>query len=424
MREAVRGGARSWPGGGRWLAAWVAVAILALVLAMPKRDAVSNCIYRVPLGLGLTYAHNCDSGHIARDARNIERYLTEASPSRSRPVHIFSVAAIAHVLAPVLVPLAAVLKPLQARAGDLLPFYLAGVVFNVGVLALSFQVLGRLVGGPGDDRTRAALMGLVASYDLTLAWFWIPHQIPMNVLAPLGGGLAFVTGMRAPYLSVRALLLLGLGIALACLTYGYCLVWPVAFVLGAGFGWLQSPVYGALEVVRRLLPFAVAVCAPLLLWLGAFALAGREVAYEAQSVGQFTWPGEALRSGTLMTEAVQRAWDLAGHVVGFLGPWGCLMPVGAAGLAIWWRSARPGLRVLSDPSIAGCIVTAMLMLGFNYLQGYHQARLLLFPLLLAQVVMLRLLVLAGVPAAILPLATAITLLQVGRGFMWPPASME
>ena len=408
----------------RGLTTWVAALILALALAMPKRDGVNHCIYRVQLGFGLTYAHNCDSSHIARDARNLERYLAEPSPSRSRPVYIVAVAAIAHVLAPVLVPLAAVLKPLQARAGDLLPFYLAGVVFNVAVVALSFQALVRLVGAGGDVLTRAALMGLIASYDLTLAWFWIPHQIPMNILAPLGGALAFVTGMRALHLSPGALVLLGLATSAACLTYGYCLVWPVAFVLGAGFGAVQSGRGNPAQLAVRIWPYAAAVCVPLLLWLGGFAIAGREVAYEAQSVGQFTWPGEAIRSGTLIGEALWRLWRLAGTVTVFLGPWGWLMLAAAVGSGAALRRYRPEVRVVSDPVLAGCLVTAVLMLGFNYLQGYHQARLLLFPLLLAQVAILRLLVRAGVPQAVPVVAAAVTVLQVLGGFLAPPTSME
>lgn len=411
-------------GGVRGLTLWVAAIIFALALAMPKRDAVNSCIYRVELGLGLTYAHNCDSSHITRDARNLERYLAEPSPSRSRPVYIVSVAAIAHVLAPVLLPLAAVLRPLHARAGDLLPFYLAGVVFNVAVVALSFQALVRLVGAGGDVLTRAALMGLIASYDLALAWFWIPHQIPMNILAPLGGALAFVTGMRALHLSPGALGVLGLATSAACLTYGYCLVWPVAFVLGAAFGQVQADRLDAVRLGLRLWPYATSVCVPLLLWLGGFAVAGREVAYEAQSVGQFAWPGEAFRSGTLIGEALWRLWRLAGIVAGFLGLWGWSMLAAALALGVVLRRFRPEARVVSDPVLVGCLVTAVLMLGFNYLQGYHQARLLLFPLLLAQVTILRLLVLAGVPHAVPAVVAAITVLQVLGGFLAPPTSME
>lgn len=413
-----------WLGRANYLAVWIGALILVLALAMPKRDGVNSCIYRVALGLGLTYAQNCDSVHIARDARSIERYLMEASPSRTRPVHILSVAALTHVLSPLLVPMASLLQPLRAWPADLLPFYLAGVVFNVGVLVLSFAALRRLLGGNDDPLEKAALAGLLVSYDLMLAWFWIPHQIPMNVLAPLGGALAFVTGMRALHMPARTHVLFGFATSMACLTYGYCLIWPVAYVAGAVFGAAMVRRAEPMQLSRVLGPYAISVCAPISIWFGGYALAGREFAYEAQSFGQFAWAGEALRSGDLTGEAVRRAWRMTALVAGYLGVWGWFVLACATLLGLAVRFRQPTTRLLSDPTIAGCAVAAVLMLGFNYLQGYHQARLLLFPLLLAQVGVLRLLILARVGAAVPACALAIAAVQLVLGFSAPPVSME
>ena len=409
---------------GHGLVLVVAGLVLLLVLAMPKRDRVNGCIDRVELGLGLTYAHNCDSRHITRDARNLGRYLAEASPSRTRPVHVLAVAAVTHVLSPVLVPLAATLGPLKPLAGELLPFYLGAIVVNAGVVALSWMVLVRLVGAGSDALTRAALMGLVVSYDVTVAWFWVPHQILMNLLAPLGGVLAFVTGMRAAHLSVSARAWLGLATAAACLTYGYCLIWPIAFALGIGYAAWTEDRLDPRRMAVVLLPYGAAVVVPLLLWLGAFALAGREVAYEAQSYGQFTWLGTAWKQGTVVRDASARVAELGAFLGGSLGAWGWLSIAAAVGLVGVVSRLLPARRVLTDPVVLGGLVTLGLMLVFNYLQGYHQARLLMFPLLLAQVVILRLLAIASVPRGVAIAATLITLVQVAGGFLGPPTSMD
>jgi hypothetical protein len=402
----------------------VAAAILLLVLWMPKRDNVNGCIYRVPLGLGASYAFNCDSIHITRDARSISRYLEVASPSRSRPVHILSLAATAHVLAPVLQPLAGLVRPLKARAGELLVLFLAGVVLNVGVLALAHMAIVRLVGAGSEVAARAALMGLVASFDVTLAWFWIPHQVLMNVLVPLGGALAFAAGMRAPLLARGSVVLLGLATAAACLTYGYCLIWPVAFVLGRAWGAVVDRRWEPLAEARVLLPYAAAACLPIVVWLGFFAAAGREVAYEAQSFGQFAWMGEALRTGQLWSTALARGAELAVVMARYQGVGGWMIIVAAIGAAAHAARARPEARVATDPVVLGCLAAGALMLGFNYLQGYHQARQLLFPILVAQVVLLRSLVLAGKASLVAPVAAVVTVLQVAGGFMGPPTSME
>lgn len=402
----------------------IAAAILLLVLAMPKKVDSSGCISLVSLGFGLTYAHNCDSIHILRDARNPARFLGDRSPSRARPVHIVAVAAVAHVLAPLLLPVTALVQTTNATTRELLPFYFAGVIVNGCVLALCYLAIVRLTGAGADPRTLAALAAMLASYDVAVAWFWVPHQIMMNVLAPLGTVLAFVTGMRLLHLSRQALVALGFVTAVAALTYGYCLVWPVAFGLG---GLWARRLEGSLEMrglATALIPFGLAFVLPIVLWLGTFAAMGREVAYEAQSVGQFTWLGEAMARGDALSEIAARFLRLARTTGGYLGLWGCVMIGLAVALGVVLARRAPGRRVASDPVVLGALVAAALMLTFNFLQGYHQARLLLFPLLLAQLVLLRLLVIAGIGATVPYAAACIAAVQVVGQVLGPPTSME
>jgi hypothetical protein len=401
----------------------IAAVMLALVFAMPKPAHVSNCIDRIALGLGLTYARNCDSNHITRDARNLVRYLDEVSPSRSRPVHIVAVAALAHVLYPLLVPLAALIKPLGVGAGELLPFYLAAIIFNAGVLAISFWIIQRLIGDVEDAIFPAALMGVLATYDVTLAWFWIPHQILMNVLAPLGAVFTFVTGMRARQLSPYALAILGLVAAAGALTYGYCLVWPLAFGIGAVWGYLLSPRRGIFELAAALLPFGLAYLAPFAVWFGPFALLGRDVAYEAQKVGQFGWLREAAASSDVVPALLLRLRVFAVAVLGYVGLWGTIMIALAVAAGVTVRRLRPQLRVATDPVVLGALVTVALMLVFNFSQGYHQARLLMFPVLLAQIVLLRLLAVSGIGGVGLA-AALIALVQLAGNLIGPPASLQ
>lgn len=412
---------RTWP---HVLASVVAGALLLLVLAMPKKDGVGGCISLVAIGPGLTYAHNCDSTHILRDARNPARYLGDRSPSRSRPVHIVAVAAVAHVLSPLLVPAAALVRRTSAATQELLPFYLAGVAVNACVLALSYVLLVRLIGAGADPMVSAALAAMLATYDVTVAWFWIPHQIMMNVLAPLGAVLAFVTGMRVLHLSWQALAVLGLVTALGALTYGYCLVWPLVFAVGGLWAQTIDGRFQLRRLAMALLIYGSAFVLPVVLWLGAFVVMGREIAYEAQTAGQFAWLGEAVGRGVVLLEIGTRAGRLVTATAGYLGFWGWLMIglAAAAGVALGRRA--PALRLASDPVVLGALVAAASMLTFNLLQGYHQARLLLFPLLLAQIVLLRLLVIAGMAAAVPLAAAAIALVQVAGQLLGPPTSME
>lgn len=424
----MQGLGRGWRAIERWprqaFLVLAAACLLALVLAMPKRDGVNGCIHRIGIGLGLTLAGNCDSRHIASDARNIGRYLSEPSPSRSRPVYILALAAVTHVFSPLLMPLAGLLSPLKPWAGDLLAFYLGAILLNAAIVGASVGVVTRLVDGPADLATRTALIGLVASYDVTIAWFWVPHQIIMNLLAPLGAVLAFVWGMRGVLATPSTLIGLGLGCAAAALTYGYCLIWPVAFTLGFLWSGWQQGLRHPQHLIGRLLPFAAATCVPILAWTGTFSLAGQQVAYEAQSFGQFTWMGEAMARGTLLRDAFWRCWFVGLFVAHVLGPYGTAVVAATLGLTAWVASNLGPGRVFRDPVVAGTITATALMLVFNFLQGYHQARLLIFPVLLAEVAALRLLVLWNRGEAVAVVAGLLTAAQICLGFLGPPISME
>jgi hypothetical protein len=93
----------------------------------------------------------------------------------------------------------------------------------------------------------------------------------------------------------------------------------------------------------------------------------------------------------------------------------------AAGVTV--RRLRPQLRVATDPVVLGALVTVALMLAFNFSQGYHQARLLMFPVLLAQVVLLRLLAVSGIGGVGLA-AALIALVQLAGNLIGPPASLQ
>jgi len=395
--------------------------LVSFAFFSPKHDVL--CVSVVKLGKWTSLANNCDSRNIAREADMLDQFLTENTASRTRPVYVFSVAATAHVLAPVLVPAAMLLQGTLAMAKPRVTIFIAAVALNFLLLLQAHAWLVRLI-GHDDFATRLALMGTLATSDIAVAWFWVPHQIFMNLLVPIGGVYLFCQGARSELLPARRLFAGGLFTAAGCLWYGYCLIWPVAFGLGALWGLHDYNRAALIEQARRLLIYGSGVVAPLAVWFGGYWFSGLEVAYEAQSVGQFQWLSEALRAHRLGAALLEHGIAMARVAGGYLGLHGLLAGIAMlvclalAGRAGGWR------RSLGDAVPVGAVATLLLMLAFNYLQGYHQARLLLFPIALATLVGFRLLQLAGRGGLIAPAGFALAAVQLTLALARPAISYE
>jgi hypothetical protein len=406
------------------VAALLAAVLLALGLFGPKRSD-ETCVAAARLGLGATLSLNCDSRHITRDARELERYLATPSPSRTRPVHILAVSVATVVLSPVLVPAAALVAGTvpQVPRRDLAS-YLAAIAVNGLIVALAAMALVKIAGAEGVPLLAVLLAGLVASYDVTAAWFWVPHQIVMNTLVPVGGVLAYMLGRGSAHLPVRHVALLGLATAVGCLTYGYCLIWPVAFELGLVAGWLAASPRMTARNLAHATVYAGAVCLPMIAWFGAYAALGGQVAYEAQAVGQFQWAAAALRDGTLVSEGLHRLAVLAHVTAGYFGMAGlALAAIVGALLVVLARQGRlPAAQ--RDAGLQGAVVVLIVMLAFNYLQGYHAGRLLLFPRMLLVIALLRLMPPAGLAGRRPAVVGAVVAAQTTAMLLWPPVSME
>ncbi len=418
----------------RWLAArprTAALLLMALVLMLflftPKRE-LGDCVRVIPLPLAGHIAANCDSPSIAKYARRLSRFLTEPNPWRTRPAFIATMALAEFILAPVTVPLAALIDKagdyhLSSRQRAALRTYLAIGLFNVWVVLATFALAAWLLGrAAASPLFLTGLAAMVASADIAAGWFWVAHTIMANMLVPLATMAAFVTGTNAAFLRPAWLVGLGLATALACLTYGYFLIVPVAFVLGGLYGlarsraWRDWPRYAT-----ALGLYSLAVIAPLGLYFGAYALAGMPTTYEG-SLGQFAWLPRAFREGAVLPALVMQLKAFAGTLAAHLGLWGGALLAAVGLLAALAARRRPTeARSRSTPPLllAGTLAIA-LMLAFNFLQGYYQPRLQM-PLLLALAVMLVHLVerLHGVRAGAVTL-WGIALVQVAMA-VWAPA---
>lgn len=398
--------------------------LIASVGLFSPKHPIADCVRIRPLAFGATLAENCDTKNIAREIAALDDYLTaDRTASRTRPTSIVADAIAEHVFAPVIGPAARQLGKTLDGSTAQLAYLVVGVLTNLAILALAHQWYIRLI-GTKRFADQLALMGVIASSDIVVAWFWVPHQSFMNLLVPIGGVFAFCEGMKSSFMPNRRLLLYGLATAAFCLWYGYCLIWPVAFVLGMALALAYPPYPGRVPQLRRVVVYSSGVVLPLVLWFGAYALAGKEIAYEAQSVGQFQWLPDAWRAhrigAALLTQAATTAEALRRDL-----SWGGLVAMLAVMAAAATALAQAGgRRTFRDGVILGVVVTFWLMLLFNYFQGYPQARLLIFPLLLASLAGFRLLHVARVENYVVPIATVLTVAQVVLALTRTPVTFE
>jgi len=410
----------------------VSLAIMAVVLAVTlftPRIHPGDCLDVVDLEAGMTVPLNCDSRVVAKQARFLVEYLTQENAWRTRPVHMFATAAITEVAAPGILPLAAAiakrLPPRQKGIRGLLPFYLGAIVINVLILVATFVLFVLLL----DARSPMVIYGLaaiVASFDITVGWFWVPHTIFFNLIVPPSVVMAFLLGMLIRRYQTVEIALLGLLVAAACLSYGFFLIWPVAFVLGALGGWLRWPEgLSPGRLLARLAVFSLAVIAPLVIWFGLYYLADLEIAYEAQRAGgQFLWIAEAIRDGRF-GEAFSAKYTLfILALTRHLGIYGLGLFALAAGLA-GWRVWLVGWRaVFGDPFLIASLVATGLMLGFNLLQGYYPPRLHVPLILIAILIFLWLLRLSPLSRLMAPATWSIAVVQIVLALARSPVSWD
>jgi hypothetical protein len=240
---------------------------------------------------------------------------------------------------------------------------------------------------------------------------------------PIGGVVAFLVGARLPRLTRWQICVLGSITALFALAYPYALIWPVTFCLGGVYGWRQWPDLGTREAIIRLALYTAAFGLVMLAWFLPYLLMFDETVSHEADIGQFRWLPAAVREGEVLSAVALHMGLFAGSLATYAGPYGlALLLVLFAALFALARVRSPS--ALRDPVLLASGATMIAMVLFNFLQGYHPGRLLLFPLLLLVIATSRALVLIGAGHTAAGYLLAVTVTQVALAFASPAVSQE
>lgn len=302
-------------------------------------------------------------------------------------------------------------SPYIAENDARLRIFLAAFIFNLLVVWSACALFIALIDAK-SFLLKLGVCGIVASYDVTLAWVWVPHQVIMNVIVPLGGVWAFVEGTKVQTMTARRLAAIGILFAASSLIYPLCVVWPPLLALGCA---TSASRWTDLEELRRIVMrwgiVLFAFLLPMLAWYLPIAIAGFSVSHEA-SLGQFSWIHQGYASGMLWKSVWESGVQFAEYLTFYLNVYGLFLAAAVVGIAITMGSRLGSRAVLSDPILCGALATTAVLLLFNFLQGYHRARILLFPLLLLALVGLRFLTRLRVESPALLFCGAVTTAQI------------
>jgi hypothetical protein len=365
----------------------VALLCLTFVFLFTRLQVVepgNDCVTHVVVAHAAHFVHVCDTYGLTEAMDNLGHFLTAPSPWRVHTVYILSGAALAAALSPAAELFRRTLLDgrVSGNANTQLilkrfPDYFALMIFNFLVLAAALWIALRLVGAQ-DSALAAALAATVATSDLVHGMFWSQHPMFMNLIVPLGSIFYFMWGCRARQTGYGTVVGFGLAVAAFILIYSFTMIWLPAFVLGALYrDWRMgaTPAETVRGLWRVLLVFAVAGCGPVLAWLAInmFYL-HVNISYEAENLKMFTWLSDAWREGRLGAALSGHWHGYLARVWGWLG-WQAPLSLTAVAGMIWWGYRKwPPAQAAHDPVIVAVIMTIVMMLVFNFLQGLYEPR--------------------------------------------------
>lgn len=373
----VAGASRGW-----FLLLLLVLPLLFLFAKTEPPASSTECLKVVKVGHSAHFVHICDSYSITSNMENLEGYFKSPNPWRGRPVYILTATGLAGALSPV----ATIFKQsvLAGRvSGDFnqseflrrFPSYFALGVMNFIVLAAALYLALHL-GGRDGGPVALGLAAIVGSSDFMHSLFWSQHPSFLNILVPLGAAFFFTEGVRAGIESKRRMLGLGLFQAVAVLDYAYAAIWAPAFLLGLLYqGWRGKLGEG------RAAKAAIVLTVGLGPYLGWFLLNALwlhvSISFEAEAYRQFIWILDAKAEGHLAAAFAAKVAEFVPYMLASQG-WAGAFALAALALllVIGIRKGEDLRRLIADPLLLAGIVALLGMLGFNFLQGYYQPRLM------------------------------------------------
>lgn len=378
--------------------AWL-VAILACVALFLFTDKAQDteCIHNVFVYDVAVLPHNCDALSMADKLLDFESFYVTYHNWKGRPVYHAYGAIAGSALVPVAYPIWAALYPGVKTKNQLkkfsasFNFHLAYFLLNIGVVIACAWVAIRVSGLETASWPAVALAAAIASTDLVEGGVWLLHTNIFNLVSAFGTLLFIVLGMQRTILTREAVLwggfLIGLGV----------LIYPAIAVVAPGY--VAGRLLGRLKVANdraslgsefvELVLFALMAVLPVVAWWAANRYLFETSTYLTADKGHFSWAAQAWAESDTVARVLTRLGGFYAIVMKFSAA-EYLLALGAiAVLAL--RNGAQGVRsLIADPVVWAVLIAMAGVLGFNFLQGYHAARLHVAAAYLLYVVIARL----------------------------------
>ena len=377
-----------------WLLA-VLACIAVFLFTDKSKDTL--CIHNVFIYDVIVLPHNCDALSLADRLLQAQTFYTEFHNWKGRPVyHAYGMVA-GHALVPVAFPLWAALYP-GARAKNQLRkfsvafnFHLAYFLLNIGVVVACVWVAIRISGVAIASWPAVGLAAAIASTDLVEGGVWLLHTNIFNLVSAFGTLLFVVLGMQRTIIGRGAVLAGGFLIGLGALVYPAIAIAAPGYVCGRAIGRfrVENDRRSLMEEALELLAFAAVAAAPVIAWWGANRLFFETGTYLTVDKGHFSWAPLAFKEGKLV-EQIAAHWEWFFGLLMKFSAAEYLLGLGSI-LLLSLRGGLAGLKDLAtDPVVWAALIAMAGVLSFNFLQGYHAARLMVAAAYLPYVIVARL----------------------------------
>lgn len=378
-----------------WL---VAVALVMVFFLFTPKAEENACIHNTTFFGAAVIPHNCDSVSMVNELGDIGGYLTEPNVWKGRPLYMLSGYALGQALMPITKPVWTLLLKRNSEAqsykksfGKNFHLHVAFILFNMVIVFAAARYAIFLSGLKTTQLTAIALAISVASVDLVEGFLYVLHTSLFNYVSAIGAAAYVAFGITARLRMPLQDALLGVLIGIGVLMYPAIAILVPAYIVGIVYGhWvLDHKGDGRQSLLAHVVLFGVGAVALPVLWmlLNSYVLATSTYA-TASEYGQFAWPLEALRNGTMVETSVTILVNYTQVLVSTMKIELSLCAV--AGFVLVALGGRNRGTILKDPALFCLLIAALGVLGFNYLQGLYEPRMFMAVLALLYIAIARL----------------------------------
>ena len=371
----------------------VLAAVLSFLLLLTPKREIGECVRVLsPFFSFVKIVLNCDSSSIVEQStRQFSDLFDTPNMWGSRPAYIllvhslhtlvlFFVNVIWNFLGDFIFSLlnqSFVVIPDEIwKVKKLLSAGIAAIVINFLIVFGTIKLIFEIFAVRKIDKYGIILV--VFTFDFVAGWLWVPHMIFANLIVPFGGILFYRVGLSFFQQSLGKLVLLAVFGSVMTLFYSYCVIWLPLLIIGYIHSILvQTKIPGKTtnqKHLPRVFLTSFVFSGPVAFWWGINIIEGNQFEMTVTHYRQFTWIVDSYHNQDLFHEMAKRFGSFANSLGETFDLFGLIIVI-MFFLLLLASICLPEKKKQWKAILAPSLICILMMLFFNFFQGYYQPRL-------------------------------------------------